>query len=113
MSVTGMVCPRTGEFYALMFSHTDTQVFQVFLDHANQDIALQRKRNILICTPHGTRALRSTGEPFKVFFAALFARSQSHRETLVSYESRMVLRLCCKGHRPTRRSPLPSLELGY
>jgi transposase len=49
MSVTGMVCPRTGEFYALMFSHTDTQVFQIFLNHANQDIQLQRKRNILIC----------------------------------------------------------------
>ena len=49
MSVTGMVCPRTGEFYALMFSHTDAEVFQVFLDHANQDIQLQRKRNILIC----------------------------------------------------------------
>ena len=49
MSVTGMVCPRTGEFYALMFSHTDTQIFQIFLDHANQDIQPQRKRNILIC----------------------------------------------------------------
>lgn len=49
MSVTGIVCPRTGEFYALMFNHTDTQVMQVFLDHANQDIQFQRKRNILIC----------------------------------------------------------------
>jgi putative transposase len=49
MSVTGMVCPRTGEFYALLFSHTDTRVFQVFLDNANQDIQLQRKRNVLIC----------------------------------------------------------------
>lgn len=49
MSVTGIVCPRTGEFHALMFSHTDTQVFQVFLDRANRDIQLQRKRNILIC----------------------------------------------------------------
>jgi transposase len=49
MNVTGMVCPRTGEFYSLIFTHTDTQVFQVFLDHANTDIQLQRKRNILIC----------------------------------------------------------------
>jgi transposase len=49
MSVTGMVCPRTGEFYALIFSHTDTEIFQIFLDHANQDTELQRKRNILIC----------------------------------------------------------------
>ncbi len=46
MSVSGMVCPRTGEFSALMFSHTDTQVF---LDYANQDLQLQRKRNILFC----------------------------------------------------------------
>jgi transposase len=49
MNVTGMICPRTGEFYSLMFTHTDTQVFQVFLDHANTDIRLERKRNILIC----------------------------------------------------------------
>jgi transposase len=49
MNVTGMVCPRTAEFYSLMFTHTDTKVFQVFLDHANSDIRLQRKRNILIC----------------------------------------------------------------
>lgn len=49
MSATGMVCPRTGEFYALIFNHTDTQIFQIFLDHANQEIRFQRKRNILIC----------------------------------------------------------------
>ncbi len=30
MSATGTVCPRTGEFYALVFSHSDTQVFQTF-----------------------------------------------------------------------------------
>jgi transposase len=46
MNVTGMVCPRTGEFYALMFTHKGAQVF---LDHANADIPLQRKRHILIC----------------------------------------------------------------
>jgi transposase len=48
MNVTGMVLPRTGEFYALEFSHSDTQIFQIFLDHANRDISLQRRRNILI-----------------------------------------------------------------
>jgi transposase len=49
MNVTGMICPRQGEFYALEFTHTDSKVFQVFLDHANQDIKLERRRNLLIC----------------------------------------------------------------
>jgi transposase len=49
MNVTGMVCPRTGEFYALEFSHSDTEIFQAFLDNANNDIHLQRRQNILIC----------------------------------------------------------------
>jgi transposase len=48
MSATGAVCPRTGEFYALMFSHSDTEIFQIFLDHANDDICFDRKRNLLI-----------------------------------------------------------------
>lgn len=48
MSATGIVCPRAGEFYALIFSHSDTEIFQTFLDHANADISFQRKRNILI-----------------------------------------------------------------
>jgi transposase len=48
MSVTGIVCPRTGEFYSLIFSHSDTEVFQTFLDNANRDISFQRKRNLLI-----------------------------------------------------------------
>jgi transposase len=49
MNVTGLVCPRTGQFYALEFTHTDSEVFQVFLDHANQDVKLERPRNIIIC----------------------------------------------------------------
>jgi transposase len=49
MTVTGMVCPRTGQFYALEFSHTDTEVFQAFLTHANADLRLERPRNLLIC----------------------------------------------------------------
>ena len=48
MNVTGVVKPRTGEFYALEFSHSDTEIFQVFLDHANQDISFDRPRNLLI-----------------------------------------------------------------
>lgn len=49
MNVTGMVCPRSGEFYALEFSHSDTEIFQAFLDCANGDVKLQRPRNLLIC----------------------------------------------------------------
>lgn len=49
MSVSGMICPRSGQFYALEFTHTDSVVFQTFLDHANNDLQLQRGRNLLIC----------------------------------------------------------------
>jgi transposase len=48
MNVTGMICPRTGTFYGLEFSHNDTEVFQTFLDHANADVGRTRKRNLLI-----------------------------------------------------------------
>jgi transposase len=48
MNVTGVICPRTGVFYGLEFSHTDTEVFQCFLDHANADLKLERRRNLLI-----------------------------------------------------------------
>jgi transposase len=48
MNVTGIVCPRTGEVYALEFSHTDTEVFQCFLDEANKDLTFERKRQVLI-----------------------------------------------------------------
>ena len=49
MNVAGMICPRTGEFYGFQFDHVDTEVFQVFLKHANKDIRLRRRRNLLIC----------------------------------------------------------------
>jgi hypothetical protein len=48
MNVMGMVMPREGAFYALEVSHCDTEVFQIFLDHANQDIEFKRPRNILV-----------------------------------------------------------------
>jgi transposase len=48
MSATGTLYPRTGEFYTSTFSHSDTQVFQAFLDHANSDIPFERPKNILI-----------------------------------------------------------------
>jgi len=60
MNVTGMVCPRTGMFYALEFTHVDREVFQVFLDNANDDLQLERAKNIIICdnaTWHKVKAL--------------------------------------------------------
>lgn len=48
MNVIGLVCPRTGCFYALEFTHVDSEVFQIFLNHANADITLQRETNIII-----------------------------------------------------------------
>ena len=61
MNVTGLVAPRTGQFYALEFTHTDSEVFQVFLDHANQEVKRERPRNIVICdnaTWHKKKALK-------------------------------------------------------
>ena len=48
LSVVGMVCPRTGEFFAIEASHCDTAVFQAFLDEADRTIRPSRKRNLLI-----------------------------------------------------------------
>ncbi|MCX5871920.1 MAG: IS630 family transposase [Deltaproteobacteria bacterium] len=47
-NVTGMVGPRTGEFYSLIFTHSDTFTFQYFLDQANQDVIFERPRYLLI-----------------------------------------------------------------
>ncbi len=61
--------PRTGNFYALEFTHVDKDVFQVFLNHANEDIQRDRTRNIIICdnaTWHKVKTL-DWGE-FEVFF---------------------------------------------
>jgi transposase len=48
MSATGVICPRTGEFYALMIPSSNTQIFQIFLDNANADLVFERPRNLLI-----------------------------------------------------------------
>lgn|SRR5271169_461166 len=61
MNVIGTVLPRTGEFYALEFSHCDTEIFQIFLDHANRDLSFQRSRNIIIldnASWHKSKSLR-------------------------------------------------------
>jgi len=48
MNVMGMVCPRTGEFFAIEASHSDYETFQAFLNEADKTITFQRTRNILI-----------------------------------------------------------------
>ncbi len=48
MNLTGMVKPGTGEFYGLEFSHSDTEIFQIFREHANRDILFERSRTLLI-----------------------------------------------------------------
>jgi len=48
MNVIGMVCPRTGQFFAIEASHSDSETFQAFLDEAAKTIAFQRTRNIII-----------------------------------------------------------------
>ncbi len=61
MNVTGMVCPRLGTFYGLEFTHTDTDVFNCFLAHANRDVQRERKRNLLImdnASWHKSKALQ-------------------------------------------------------
>lgn len=48
MNVMGMVCPRTGEFFAVEMPQVDGVVFQVFLDEAARFIHPSRRRNVLI-----------------------------------------------------------------
>ncbi len=48
LSILGMVCPRTGELFTIEASHTDSVVFQAFLDESVQFVKPSRKRNLLI-----------------------------------------------------------------
>jgi transposase len=48
MNVIGMVCPRTGQFFAIEASHSDSATFQAFLDEANKIVSFQRTKNALI-----------------------------------------------------------------
>ena len=49
MNVTGMICPRTGEAFLLEFTHSDRDIFQAFLDAANETLKPERPRQYLIC----------------------------------------------------------------
>jgi len=48
MNVIGMVCPRTGQFFAIEASHSDSPTYQAFLDEANKTVFFQRTTNVLI-----------------------------------------------------------------
>ncbi len=48
MNVIGMVCPRTGQFFAIEASHSDSVTYQAFLDEASKTVSFQRTINILI-----------------------------------------------------------------
>ncbi len=48
MNVVGMVCPRTGQFFAIEASHSDSVTYQAFLDEAGKTVSFQRTTNILI-----------------------------------------------------------------
>ena len=48
INVIGMVCPRSGEFFAIEASHSDSATYQAFLDKADKSISFQRTTNILI-----------------------------------------------------------------
>lgn len=48
MNVAGMVCPRTGQFFALELSHSDAECFQAFLNEANAGVKRERPRQFLI-----------------------------------------------------------------
>jgi len=48
MNVIGMVCPRTGQFFAIEASHSDSATFQAFLDEADKTVTFQRTTNVLI-----------------------------------------------------------------
>ena len=48
MNAIGMVCPRTGQFFAIEASHPDSATFQAFLDEAHKTVTFQRTTNVLI-----------------------------------------------------------------
>ena len=48
LNVSGMVCPRTGEVFAMGFTHSDRECFQLMLDEANRTVRTERRRNLLV-----------------------------------------------------------------
>ena len=48
LNVSGMVCPRTGEVFAMGLTHSDRECFQLMLDEANKTVGTERRRNLLV-----------------------------------------------------------------
>lgn len=48
MNVCGIINPRTGRAFFGEFTHSDTDVFQAFLDEANKHLDFERPRQLLV-----------------------------------------------------------------
>lgn len=61
VNVSGMCCPRSGEFFALEFPYSDRTTFQAFLDAANREIKFEREVNYLVldnASWHKTKSIK-------------------------------------------------------
>ena len=106
ISATGTVCPRTGEFYALIFRHSSIWNFSG-----------SRELLHLLLTPEehphfGQCKLASLWQdklgPIRTgLSSSLFSGSQSYRTVVASDEIWMVLRLLRRNRRSVDRCYLP------
>jgi hypothetical protein len=95
MNVMGMVCPRTGQFFAIEASHSDADTFQAFLDEGSRFVAFERPQNIIIvdnASRHKKKNPKMTCLAAYVS-ATIFARSESDRAYLADDESSMIQQL--------------------
>jgi len=88
MNVMGMVCPRSGEFFAIEASHSDSATYQAFLDEADKQIVFQRTTNILVIDNASWHKRKSTN--WHGWHAAVFARPEPHRAHLADDEGPLV-----------------------
>ncbi len=64
MDVVGMVCPRSGEFFAIEASYSDSETIQAFLDEAERFVPLQHRRNVPVpdnAARHRKRSIKWNG----------------------------------------------------
>lgn len=48
MNMMGMVCPRTGQFFAIEVSHSGADTFRAFPDESEKYVHFERTRTVLI-----------------------------------------------------------------
>ena len=60
MNVIGMVCPRTGQFFAIEATHSDSDTYQAFLDEADKTVCFERTTNVLIMDNAGWHKRKAT-----------------------------------------------------